>query len=275
MMWLRRTHLFTRLDRLFADLKASGFAFGQVPVYLCCLSCPSVCLSVCRMSSVCLSVYLSVCSLSTVCLICLCLSVCPSVRLESRRSYLSLPIFLVRSSVRLHLSVSLSACLSFVCFSVSDSVYIAAGCVQPQVAAVSGGGQQHGSVYWKTGAALRLAALDSAKSLQDQLQGAFSVKGAYCATLHHLPTASKIVKNKSLPERLKGWARCHQQLISLSLSLWRSDSPIWMDSSTEQLCREMEQVVGGPQQLADLTGSRAYERFTVKAAPLSVRLLLR
>jgi xylulokinase len=40
------------------------------------------------------------------------------------------------------------------------------------------------------------------------------------------------------------------------------DSPIWQDSSTTRECRELEEIIGGPQALADLTGSRAYERFT-------------
>jgi sugar (pentulose or hexulose) kinase len=40
------------------------------------------------------------------------------------------------------------------------------------------------------------------------------------------------------------------------------NAPIWQDSSTTRECRELEESVGGPQVLADLTGSRAYERFT-------------
>jgi xylulokinase len=40
------------------------------------------------------------------------------------------------------------------------------------------------------------------------------------------------------------------------------DSPIWMDSSTTEQCHFLEQAVGGPQTLAEITGSRAYERFT-------------
>ena len=35
-----------------------------------------------------------------------------------------------------------------------------------------------------------------------------------------------------------------------------------MDSSTTKQCHLMEQAVGGAQKLADITGSRAYERFT-------------
>ena len=38
--------------------------------------------------------------------------------------------------------------------------------------------------------------------------------------------------------------------------------PIWQDSSTTRECKELEDAVGGPQVLADITGSRAYERFT-------------
>ena len=40
------------------------------------------------------------------------------------------------------------------------------------------------------------------------------------------------------------------------------DSPLWMDSSTTEECRALEDVVGGPVALAEITGSRAYERFT-------------
>ena len=39
-------------------------------------------------------------------------------------------------------------------------------------------------------------------------------------------------------------------------------SPVWMDSSTGVQCRELEKALGGAQAVADLTGSRAYERFT-------------
>lgn len=86
-----------------------------------------------------------------------------------------------------------------------------------KIQALSGAGQQHGSVYWKTGAEERLKNLDSTKSLEEQLSSLFSV----------------------------------------------NDSPIWMDSSTTEQCKKLENVVGGAQVMADITGSRAYERFTV------------
>lgn len=41
-----------------------------------------------------------------------------------------------------------------------------------------------------------------------------------------------------------------------------TDSPIWMDSSTGTQCQALEDALGGPQNLSNITGSRAYERFT-------------
>ncbi|KAI8611878.1 hypothetical protein BC830DRAFT_1045643, partial [Chytriomyces sp. MP71] len=38
--------------------------------------------------------------------------------------------------------------------------------------------------------------------------------------------------------------------------------PIWMDSDSTEYCHRLERDVGGPQALADLTGSHSYERFT-------------
>ena len=44
--------------------------------------------------------------------------------------------------------------------------------------------------------------------------------------------------------------------------LSRDQSPIWMDSSTAEECREITAAVGGAATLAAHTGSRAFERFT-------------
>jgi xylulokinase len=44
--------------------------------------------------------------------------------------------------------------------------------------------------------------------------------------------------------------------------LTRATSPIWMDSSTSRECGEIEAALGGPAVVAELTGSRAYPRFT-------------
>jgi xylulokinase len=44
-------------------------------------------------------------------------------------------------------------------------------------------------------------------------------------------------------------------------SFSRATAPIWMDSSTAEECAEITDSLGGPQRVAELTGSRAYERF--------------
>lgn len=51
----------------------------------------------------------------------------------------------------------------------------------------------------------------------------------------------------------------HEQL-SHSFSV--TNSPIWMDASSTKQCKQLEDAVGGPKELAQITGSRAYERFT-------------
>ena len=84
------------------------------------------------------------------------------------------------------------------------------------IRAISGSGQQHGSVYFGAAAAKALASLDAGRTLESQVKGVFV----------------------------------------------RPASPIWMDSSTAAECAEITAAVGGPERLAKLTGSRAFERFT-------------
>ncbi|KAJ8307076.1 hypothetical protein KUTeg_015160 [Tegillarca granosa] len=40
------------------------------------------------------------------------------------------------------------------------------------------------------------------------------------------------------------------------------DSPIWMDASTTAQCKKLEEAVGGGMRLAEITGARAFERYT-------------
>ncbi|KOC59536.1 Xylulose kinase, partial [Habropoda laboriosa] len=51
----------------------------------------------------------------------------------------------------------------------------------------------------------------------------------------------------------------HEQLVT-TFSV--TPSPVWMDSSTTKECNILEEIVGGPEKLAEITGSRAYERFS-------------
>ncbi|QKX53015.1 uncharacterized protein TRUGW13939_00086 [Talaromyces rugulosus] len=85
-----------------------------------------------------------------------------------------------------------------------------------RVKGISGAGQQHGSVYWSRDAAGLLQGLDKTKTLQDQLEGAFS----------------------------------------------HPFSPNWQDASTQKECNEFDAYLGGPEELAQVTGSKAHHRFT-------------
>ncbi|KAL4001584.1 NACHT, LRR and PYD domains-containing protein 1 [Sarotherodon galilaeus] len=85
-----------------------------------------------------------------------------------------------------------------------------------RVRALSGSGQQHGSVFWRRGASETLKHLDLDQDLHQLLQDSFSV----------------------------------------------SDSPVWMDSSSTQQCEDLQAAAGGALRLVEITGSRAYERFT-------------
>ena len=42
----------------------------------------------------------------------------------------------------------------------------------------------------------------------------------------------------------------------------RKTSPIWMDATTSEECREITQSLGGDEAVCGLTGSRCFERFT-------------
>jgi xylulokinase len=63
-------------------------------------------------------------------------------------------------------------------------------------------------------------------------------------------------------ERLGGLDPGRSLVSGLQGVMSRTTSPIWMDSSTSAQCRAIERALGGPQALARLTGSRAFERFT-------------
>ncbi len=97
-----------------------------------------------------------------------------------------------------------------------------------QITSISGSGQQHGSVFWKRGASQVLHRLNTQQGAIDESS------------------------SKGLVELLEA----PEGLFSVE------DSPIWMDSSTTRQCRRLEDALGGPQKVAELTGSRAYERFT-------------
>lgn len=89
------------------------------------------------------------------------------------------------------------------------------GAPMDKVRAISGSGQQHGSVY-----------------LNDKF----------------LSSVSQLDPSKNLPDQIKP-------------ALSRKTSPIWMDSSTGEECREISRAIGA-EALQQKTGSPAIERFT-------------
>lgn len=89
-------------------------------------------------------------------------------------------------------------------------------CDLSKVRAISGAGQQHGSVYLNRSWFDQLGALSTRDSLSAQLAGVFS----------------------------------------------RETSPIWMDVSTSDECREIATTVGGDSVVCSKSGSIAIERFT-------------
>ena len=90
-----------------------------------------------------------------------------------------------------------------------------AGAPLNQIKAISGAGQQHGSVYLKK----------------------------------DLESAGEFDSERTL----------HEQVGPL---LSRKSSPIWMDSSTSEQCRQIAEAVGGEAEVTRISGSRAIERFT-------------
>ncbi|CAG8548328.1 2882_t:CDS:2 [Paraglomus brasilianum] len=66
-------------------------------------------------------------------------------------------------------------------------------------------------------------------------------------------SASQLLRHLNPQETLKSQLRDAFAL---------EQSPTWQDSSTSEYCQKLEEIIGGAQELANITGSRAYERFT-------------
>jgi len=104
---------------------------------------------------------------------------------------------------------------------------VASGLDLSRLAAIGGAAQQHGSVYMNARATDILAGLIPSRPLAEQLRV--------------VATGDEDTAESVLSRRV---------------------SPIWMDSSTSAECREITDAIGGADRLAQLTGSRAFERFT-------------
>ena len=89
-----------------------------------------------------------------------------------------------------------------------------------RVKAVSGAGMQHGTVFWSRDAAELLKSLDPGNTLLEQLAGG------------------------ALGEKRGAFSHPF--------------SPNWQDASTQKECEEFDDYLGGPNILAEVTGSRAH-----------------
>ena len=104
---------------------------------------------------------------------------------------------------------------------------VASGLDLSRLAAIGGAAQQHGSVYMNARATNILAELIPSRPLVEQLRV--------------VATGDEDTAESVLSRRV---------------------APIWMDSSTSEECGEITAAIGGADRLAQLTGSRAFERFT-------------
>lgn len=85
---------------------------------------------------------------------------------------------------------------------------------------------------------------------------AVSAAGQQHASVYWSREASDLINSASLDSEKTLVSQVDARAFS------RAIVPNWQDSSTTIECREFESHVGGPSELARLTGSRAYERFT-------------
>ena len=83
------------------------------------------------------------------------------------------------------------------------------------------------------------------------------------ALIDALRTLAREVDGRAL-RAISGAAQQHGSVYCAARpeELTRDTSPIWMDSSTGPECAEIEQALGGADAVAQLTGSRAFPRFT-------------
>ncbi|TLD32490.1 xylulose kinase [Venturia nashicola] len=93
-----------------------------------------------------------------------------------------------------------------------------------RIRGISGAGMQHGTVFWSQDAEHILSSLDAGKSLVEQLEP--GSKGERKGAFSH------------------------------------PFSPNWQDASTQSQCEEFDKSLGGPEKLAQNTGSKAHHRFS-------------
>uniref|UniRef100_T1GE88 Xylulose kinase n=1 Tax=Megaselia scalaris TaxID=36166 RepID=T1GE88_MEGSC len=82
------------------------------------------------------------------------------------------------------------------------------------------------------------------------ISGSAQQHGSLYWSKHGVETLRKLDSDKFL----------HIQIDESSFTLTRT--PIWMDGSTQKQCIEMEEAIGGKEEMVGITGSKCYPRFT-------------
>ncbi|PWN21951.1 putative XKS1-xylulokinase [Microstroma glucosiphilum] len=119
-----------------------------------------------------------------------------------------------------------------------------------------GSGQVFSPVMLAVASFDRLAEKIEAESWPVERIRAVSAAGQQHASVYWSKNASKLLAGLN---GQKGSAKLAQQLEG---AFSRQIVPNWQDSSTTTECQEFERHIGGASKLAEITGSRAYERFT-------------
>ncbi|KAA8496692.1 Xylulose kinase [Porphyridium purpureum] len=101
-----------------------------------------------------------------------------------------------------------------------------------RVRAVSASGQQHGSVFW------------TRRGIEAMRQ--------FCGHSHSGENGASV----------NSASTCLYQELQRARAFAVEASPVWMDASTSAHCDAIEKLAGGADFVAQLTGSRAYERYT-------------
>jgi xylulokinase len=99
----------------------------------------------------------------------------------------------------------------------------------------------------------------------DVLLGKLKAQGVDLGRVAGISGAGQQHGSVYLKQRLddvKGWDPKQDLVSQVRPLLSRATSPIWMDSSTSDECREIAAAVGGDARVVTLSGSRAIERFT-------------
>ncbi|CAG8487889.1 1900_t:CDS:2 [Acaulospora colombiana] len=87
-------------------------------------------------------------------------------------------------------------------------------------------------------------------------------QNSYENTIRHQEQHGSVYWSDSALNDLTSLDPSETLVSQLTTSFAIPNSPTWQDSSTSVQCKNLEKLIGGPEVLANITGSRGFERFT-------------